>query len=54
METPSVPVLCRAALCVCLCLCVYSQVGASYVGRPICVCAVLGTPPARSVIIRVS
>ena len=27
-------------VCVCVCLCVYSRVGASYVGRPICVCAV--------------
>ena len=27
-------------LCVCLCLCVFSRVGASCVGRPICVCAV--------------
>ena len=23
-------------VCVCVCLCVYSRVGASYVGRPIC------------------
>ena len=29
-------------VCVCVCLCVYSRVGAgaSYVGRPICVCSV--------------
>ena len=38
-------VICRAApprcafVCVCVCLCVYSRVGASCVGRPICVCA---------------
>ena len=40
-------IFCRAALCVCLCLCVYSRVGASCVGRPICVCAVLA--PLRRV-----
>ena len=27
-------------VCVCVCLCVFSRVGASCVGRPICVCAV--------------
>ena len=27
-----------AFVCVCVCLCVYSRVGASCVGRPICVC----------------
>jgi hypothetical protein len=27
-------------VCVCVCLCVYSRIGASYVGRPIFVCAV--------------
>jgi hypothetical protein len=31
-------------VCVCVCLCVYSRVGASYVGRPICVCAVSRHP----------
>ena len=44
------PSLC-VVLCVCLCVfvCVlYSRVGASYVGRPICVCDVsAATPPAR-------
>ena len=30
-------------VCVCVCLRVYSRVGASYAGRPICVCAVSGT-----------
>jgi hypothetical protein len=34
-------------VCVCVCLCVYSRVGASYVGRPICVCAV--SAPLRRV-----
>jgi len=40
-----VTVLCRAPrcvfVCVCVCLCVYSRVGASCVGCPICVCVVL-------------
>ena len=34
-------------VCVCVCWCVYSRVGASYVGRPICVCAV--SAPLRRV-----
>ena len=36
-----------AFVCVCVCLCVYSRVGASCVGRPICMCAVLA--PLRRV-----
>ena len=36
-----------AFVCVCVCLCAHSRVGASCVGRPICVCAVLA--PLRRV-----
>ena len=39
--------LINQGVCVCVCLCVYSRVGASYVGRPICVCAV--SAPLRRV-----
>merc|ERR1712194_703965 len=44
---PTVGPLRCAFVCVCVCLCVYSRVGASCVGRPICVCAVLA--PLRRV-----
>ena len=46
-----VTVLCRAPrcvfVCVCVCLCVYSRVGASCVGRRMCVCVV--SAPLRRV-----
>ena len=38
-------------VCVCVCLCVYARVGASCVGRPICVCAVLAHTSGALIII---